>query len=102
MAPSYRLSHSRSWWSKSLSGRIRRQEKLIKLDVPKFLIDKEQELIENALDNILIWNLFEISTWEIEIASGEMTVHETSEEGQMLMAMLSCTDDTEEEDLSLL
>lgn len=84
--------------------RMRRMEWLEVLDAPEFIKKFEQHLIDKAWYNVLTWDLFYTSAWEVDIVTGEFTVHEVSEVGHMAMALLSCRDDddTEETELQLL
>lgn len=80
---------------------MERMERLEALKAPEIIKSFEQKLIDDAWYNVLTWDLFHTSTWELEIASGEFVVDEVSEVGRMAMALLSCRDDdgTEEDDL---
>ena len=81
--------------------RMKRMERLEALKAPEIIKTFEQGLIDKAWYNVLTWDLFYTSAWEVDVVTGEFTVHEVSEVGRMAMALLSCRDDdgTEEEDL---
>ena len=92
------LTETHRFWRDKLVSRFALLIDLINLDAPQIVKDTQKELIEKARSQMIIWKLVDQSTFEIDIVTGKVTIHDVTSTGRLLLALIHCEDDDSSEE----